>query len=299
MDVDYDVKRAHEYIDALAAKVKAAEEKAKRASFDFIGAKIMGFEAYKMPSESFSMNDPDAAQKRADELYEHDKAVRERNKVAADNNCEIKEALILLMKNIGFAETVRQRRKSRARYVQYESVNAQWKDYLDLIPFDVTANRIDEIYKEWCRRIADRRKEIAAQHEATKKKLEASERERSKLKLLASMSIKYGQDFDDVYGAVQHILSKDKYLHLAYYMQKNRGDWTEGCSYAETGLEGFTVEGGPDGEIYKEISELCSDWDGDGRVFRDCTWSYDKIFGLADQGKLKDLTALMEYESNY
>ena len=38
------------------------------------------------------------------------------------------------------------------------------------------------------------------------------------------------------------ILEKDKYLRLAHYLLKNREDWNDGYSYAESGLNGFDVE---------------------------------------------------------
>lgn len=96
---------------------------------------------------------------------------------------------------------------------------------------------------------------------------------------------------------LEFILSKNKYLHLAHYLQKNRGDWSDGYSYAETGLENFSIESDTDQKIYDEIKELIDDWDFDGRCFRDCNWNYSVLFGMVDD---KDLMTDYEFiTSNY
>lgn len=96
------------------------------------------------------------------------------------------------------------------------------------------------------------------------------------------------------------ILSKNKYLYLAYYLEKNRNDWHEGPDYAQTGLNNFEVATAQDQAIYDEINGLISDWEGDGRCFRDCTYSYSFIYGLVVDGKLlSDLQKLQELESSF
>lgn len=96
------------------------------------------------------------------------------------------------------------------------------------------------------------------------------------------------------------ILSKDKYLHLAYWLERNRGDWNDGYDYAETGLNGFTVEDGNvvDQEIERCIQEcIDSAEDGvDGRIFRDCEYNYGVLYGMVkDQTLLDDLQKVREW----
>lgn len=86
----------------------------------------------------------------------------------------------------------------------------------------------------------------------------------------------------------EKILSQDKYLRLAYYLEQNRNDWNDGCDYAETGLNGFTIETTQDQEIYDSIQALIDDWDGDGRCFRDCAWGYGELYGLVENQQLLD-----------
>jgi hypothetical protein len=96
------------------------------------------------------------------------------------------------------------------------------------------------------------------------------------------------------------ILSKDKYLHPAYWLERNRGDWGDGYDYAETGLKGFNVEDGNvvDQEIEKCIQEcIDSAEDGvDGRIFRDCEYNYGVLYGMVkDPTLLDDLQKVREW----
>ena len=77
------------------------------------------------------------------------------------------------------------------------------------------------------------------------------------------------------------ILKQDKYLRLSYFLRKNRNDWSEGPYFAERGLDGFEIANERDQIIFDQLSDLIEDWDGDGRVFRDCTWNYEAIQSLA------------------
>ena len=91
------------------------------------------------------------------------------------------------------------------------------------------------------------------------------------------------------------LLGKNKYLRLAYYLEKNRGDWNDGPSYAECGLNGFTIETPDDQLIYDDINGYISDWDGDGRVFRDCTWNYSRIYAeFVSEELLTDFKSINE-----
>lgn len=90
--------------------------------------------------------------------------------------------------------------------------------------------------------------------------------------------------------AVHRVLSKDKYLHLAHYLEMNRGDWSDGYQYAETGLRGFKVESGLDQKIYDCIQEFLDETESfDGRVFRNCEYNYNVLYGLVKDPALKPL----------
>jgi hypothetical protein len=94
-------------------------------------------------------------------------------------------------------------------------------------------------------------------------------------------------------NVVDYIISKDKYLYLAHYMKKNRGDWNDGYWYAEQGLDNFTVTEDIDEKIHKCVQFEIDNWDGDGRCFRDCEYSYDVVFGYVDSELYADYNKLI------
>lgn len=118
---------------------------------------------------------------------------------------------------------------------------------------------------------------------------------------LALLRAKYTPD--DAMASARDILdvllSKDKYLCLAHYLQLNRGDWNDGYYYAEQGLQGFDIVTIEDENIYNCISTITQYEDVDGRYFRDCEYSYDVLFGkVEDESLLNDygtLSALIDF----
>lgn len=127
-------------------------------------------------------------------------------------------------------------------------------------------------------------------------KAEREKQAQEELHKIALLRAKYTPDdaSSSAWVIREAILSKDKYLHLAYWLERNRGDWNDGYGYAETGLNGFTVEDGNvvDQEIEKCIQEcIDSAEDGvDGRIFRDCEYNYGVLYGMVqDQTLLDDL----------
>lgn len=147
--------------------------------------------------------------------------------------------------------------------------------------------------------------------EAENKILKAKETElknQEKIALIIRLVEKYKLSFNSPIPGANDVLSelikKNKYLYLAHYLAKNRGDWNDGCSYAETGLDYFVGKpeenylGENDDAIYENIQKHISNWQGDGRCFRDTEYSYDYLFGIVERNapelysdycKLKDL----------
>ena len=130
---------------------------------------------------------------------------------------------------------------------------------------------------------------------------EQAEKGRVKIRLLVELGIKYGTEFKEIDDAIDSMLGRDKYLRLAYWLEKNRGDWSDGPEYARVGMEGFKIDPAKpeDAAISKEIWGFISDWDGDGRVFRDCTWNYSTLYGMADADLRADLAKLQEHEDRF
>lgn len=64
------------------------------------------------------------------------------------------------------------------------------------------------------------------------------------------------------------------------------------------GRNSFTVTTELDAKIANELWSYINEWDGDGRIFRDCTYNYEVIFGLVENQDLyNDYQKIKEYVS--
>ncbi|UXQ89065.1 hypothetical protein Thu_222 [Bacillus phage Thurquoise] len=146
--------------------------------------------------------------------------------------------------------------------------------------------QVDNIWNQEMKKVEDERRE---QEKAEKEKKD----NRTLALLLAKYDLDIEQDWDDL---LQAIIEKNKYLFLAHRLEQNRGDWTSGCDYAESGLNNFTIETEEDTKIHEDIYYYISTWDRhmDGRVFRDCEYDYGTIFGIAAE---KDSDLYTDYET--
>lgn len=127
---------------------------------------------------------------------------------------------------------------------------------------------------------------------------EREEYERTKKKDLAKLAVKYDvDDIEDICSIKESILNKNKYLRLAHYLECNRTDWSDGYSYAESGIDGFIVETEDDAKIKNCIMTiLINDDYPDGRSFRDCEWNYNVLYGMVnDDELLKDYNKLKNF----
>lgn len=124
-------------------------------------------------------------------------------------------------------------------------------------------------------------------------------------KRLALMLAKYDLDLDkDWVDILESVINKDKYLRLAHYLEKNRGDWSDGCEYAEYGLEGFKIEIDEDSLIYDDINFYIDNWIDyvDGRCFRDCKYNYNVLYTMVvnkNPDLYKDYQIIIENIQNY
>lgn len=136
------------------------------------------------------------------------------------------------------------------------------------------------------------------------RKAEVEKQQKENEHKVALLRAKYTPDdaMSEGYEILEGVLSKCKYLRLAYYLEKNRGDWSDGYDYAETGISGFTVETEEDQEIYTLINNLIQDGqesgDIDGRVFRDCEYNYGYLFTKVDESLMKDYNAIRAFIGN-
>lgn len=222
------------------------------------------------------------------EIIEHNKVVV--SKIAA------------LMKAVGIPEKYSNSyfKTSRSRTRTTETSKA---GYLQDIDRNIkTSQESIPSKQDMLRGVDDKYRSIFDKIRLEETKAEREKQAQEELHKIALLRAKYTPDDASSGGwAIREaILAKDKYLHLAYWLERNRGDWNDDYSYAETGLNGFSVEDGNvvDQEIEKCIQEcIDSAEDGvDGRIFRDCEYNYSVLYGMVkDQTLLDDLQKVKEW----
>jgi hypothetical protein len=241
---------------------------------------------------------PGLAMAAAKAAYESSLPLVEKNRAICAENARIVAQVLEVITNAGFPQSIKVRSTSRKKYDSgWDWSPAGWKSIGSLVRTSDQWDYLEKQYHEFMRKCSEWKhsiEEAAAKERREVETAEATKRaEVEKEAKRIALCLKYGLDpmasTDDVREA---ILAKDKYLRLAYWMQRNRSDWTDGPHYAEIGLRGFDATDELEREIVKCITGHIDDWQGDGRVFRDCEWSYDKLFGMAEPGIKKDLDSL-------
>lgn len=225
-----------------------------------------------------------------------DKALHEENKVALENNKKFCESVERIMTNAGIPPTYKVGELKRGRIV-YSERRAGWmEDLIRCVKTDDGFSVSERIYRDQLMRIAEWEKSEKEKEVAAAKEKEEAEKKLVAERELAVFIVKYSlptmSSWTDVLDVV---LAKDKYLRLAYWLEKNRGDWMDGCDYAKMGLDSFNVETNEDAEISNELYSLCDNWEGDGRVFRDCQFNYTFLYSKVSKELMSEFEAVLKY----
>jgi hypothetical protein len=224
----------------------------------------------------------------------------QKNIPAIENNTQIVDGIDKLMQKFGIKRTYSEYtyKSSRSRTKDWITQSCQWP--LEVLRFIKKTDSYQTIVNQ-CdaqrKKIEEWKVKKLKELEEVQKVKQQEEQKLLETRLLAQMQVKYGlgptTDWQDVRDV---LLNKNKYLHLAYWLERNRGDWNDGYSYADTGLDGFSVETETDKLIYYDIQSYIDDWEGDGRVFRDCEWNYSVLYGMVDDEELmKDFNDIRNY----
>lgn len=234
---------------------------------------------------SFSYNDTNSIDNFHKVLNAIEIVDSERNKTnyeSAEHNKKTRDALLKMLSDIGIPKQHNGYATNRSRSKSW--INYSWHSELySFFPVGVDSvsdykKRTEENFMKLYNTDQDKRKQ-----EKQKKEDEVTrkESERELAFMLAKYELQITCDWDDLLNA---ILYHNKYLYLAHYLRKNRGDWNDGFSYAETGLNNFDVVTEQDQEIFECINSIIETHeDIDGRIFRDCDWNYDVLFNIAKE----------------
>ena len=212
--------------------------------------------------------------------------IHENNLVIIESNRKILNKILMFIENAGIPSTMRKNIGTNYR-PKWTTVDCDWKmaftQNVSIVDtFEAIKRNYENCVVAWDRELKRR---------TDKADLEARI-DQVKLKQAVELEI-VKRDFADKYGVcgtdtidelIGRVITKNKYLRLGHYLQKNCQDSSNGFDFAWTGLTYFTRDSTIDNEIYNDVSGYLCDDESDGRVFRYATWGYDELFDLAKKG---------------
>lgn len=227
-----------------------------------------------------------------DAARQKDVDAHERNLPKIEANKATRERVIALMKEVGIPDSYSEKdTKSRVRfpksirhdagYLHDLNRNVKITDGFDYATSTYT--RLKASYDEYAKNAeAEEGNRKAEEERAAAAKLE----ERRKNLKLAEIILRYElpetAEWEDILGALR---GKDQRLDLAVAMSQTRDDWSEGYYRVSDAIGRFIVATPEDAEIQTDILACFND-DIDGRIFRDTTWNYSRLFSEASDQQL-------------
>lgn len=232
------------------------------------------------------------ALQKLEEAWAADKATHEKNAAALEANQAVRERIESLMNEVGIPTTKRVRDGNRMKYgvPKMKTVDAGYiEDIRANVPIDdgfglaeQSYNTLKAKYDEFAA-AAEKEAEIAAQ--AAEREAEREKAERRANIELAKIILRYDLPDDISWNDCLDLLrKKDQRLDLAVAMSQTRGDWSDGFWRVSDALGRFKIETDEDKDIANDVVSCMSD--DDGRVFRDTTWNYSRLFSEAKDSQL-------------
>lgn len=222
-----------------------------------------------------------------------------RNEAAIANNKALQERIMAFMDEIGMPRTRKVQCGTRYGMPKYKTVDAGYiedmraniKVYDNFELAEQTYNRLKTAYDKY---LAEAVAEEEKAQAAVKRAEEVEKQRRLDNIQFAKIILRYNLPEDSTPGEVLEALrKKDQRLDLAVAMQQTRSDWRDGFWRVSDALDRFKIHDDEDKEIAACVIEAMRDCD-DGRVFRDCAWSYTRLFNsAADEQLAADIQFVM------
>jgi hypothetical protein len=274
-----------------------------------IGKCISSPVSYANSLSTWSSKSPKAVATRALQELESarakDIATHAKNGPAIEANKAIAARVTAFMIEIGMPTSYTERdTKSRARYPKTIRLDAGYLGDLrrhcsTTDGFEQATHTYQRLLKEY-QAYAERAEIEAKQAEAAKAREAEALVERRKADMeLAAVLLRYQLPIDSSWSDVLEALrTKDQRLDLAVAMSQTRGDWSEGPYRVSDALGRFQIETTEDKDIANDVLSCLEDF-SDGRVFRDTTWSYSRLFEVATDKQLSaDVQKAMQQENS-
>lgn len=227
-------------------------------------------------------------------IKEQDIANATENERLHQENCDIFNAVVALAKSGGFkVNSYVTGTRKRSGYYKDEKWVEELRKQLprpDSSVYD--PKKLQKNYEDFESGYQERKKRLEQIERQNAYDREQKYEYAKKSALAIRVAAKYGlpEDMIDRESIIEALESRDKYIVLATAMEATRGDWSDGFYRVEYALDKFTIGCEEDTYIVADILN-CMDSD-DGRVFRDTTYNYNVLYGMANQELLADLRKL-------
>lgn len=234
----------------------------------------------------------DNALRHAEHLFKQSEVIHEENTKALENNIALKDYVYAFMEKIGIPKriTTYDYISSSGRRTQKKQEHTKSAGYIGDIEmflktddgFEYAKQSLERIKKDIeTYRLSEDKKEKDAQ-----KIIDADNAKKEETKLLATLVVKYGLDYQATFQEVlDAILGRNKYLELGYWLERQRNDWSDGFWKAKNGIDGFNAETDLDKRIQESLYETLSECE-DGRDFRDCQYNYSELYSMVNDEEL-------------
>lgn len=221
-----------------------------------------------------------AAELIVNQIQKYDNELKAVNLEIVAYNTKLKDTFFNIAKQLGLQTTGGRYKRSK-----YETYHLEWYRELSGMfetshsaPYESSYRERKSSIASYYNKIKDAIAKIQLEDAGRAALAEKKRREDAKLQELIAKYIEEPGDYtwNDL---LEDVLSQDQYLKVAHLMAETRnGGSYKAVYYAASGL--------PDPEIADAILKTCANWEGDGRIFRDCEYNHSVLFAIvAKQNK--------------
>lgn len=226
-------------------------------------------------------------------------ATHARNEPALEHNRRMQMIIRAVMKAAQVPDSFRAEVRSRGWRKKWETRPAGYAGDLNrTFPVDdgveterLAHQRLTQEYGVYRAKAVAEAEQRQRREEIEKKA--AADKRRADIQL-AQIILRYGLPEDIEWPAVlENLRARSKYADLAVAGVQTRGDWSEGFYRVQDALGRFVVETDQDKNIAADLLGCVRADERDGRVFRDTTWNYDRLFELVEPQLAQDIRTAM------
>jgi len=225
-------------------------------------------------------------------IQEYDNELRNTNLEIVAHNTKLRDTFFNITKQLGLPMNT-----SKWKRNKLETVRLEWYSELSGMfetshnaPSDSTYRDKKSYVAQFYHKIVNEIKKIKLEEEAKQALSEKKRREDVLLQALLQMYIPNfttGNDYtwNDL---LEEVLNRNPYLEIAHLMVMARNDSGNGYKAIYRCASAL-----PDPAIASSLMVTAGNWEGDGRIFRDCKYNYSELFKLVEPELFRDYETIV------